>query len=44
MIYGIGTDIIQVERVKKSIETIPGFSEKIYTLHEIKYCNSKKNK
>ena len=44
MIYGIGTDIIQVERVKKSIETIPGFTEKIFTLHEINYCNSKKNK
>ncbi|NOR46103.1 MAG: holo-[acyl-carrier-protein] synthase [Candidatus Delongbacteria bacterium] len=44
MIYGIGTDIIQVERVKKSIETIPGFSEKIYTQLEIEYCNSKKNK
>ncbi|MDA3884992.1 MAG: holo-ACP synthase [Candidatus Delongbacteria bacterium] len=44
MIFGIGTDIIQVERVKKSIETIPGFTEKIYTAHEIKYCNSKKNK
>ncbi|MDA3837373.1 MAG: holo-ACP synthase [Candidatus Delongbacteria bacterium] len=44
MIYGIGTDIIQIERVKKSIETIPGFSEKIFTSHEIEYCNSKKNK
>ncbi len=37
MIYGIGTDMIQVERVKKSIETIPGFTEKIFTSHEINY-------
>ena len=44
MIYGIGTDIIQIERVKKSIETIPGFSEKIFTQLEIEYCLSKKNK
>ena len=44
MIYGIGTDIIQTDRVKKSIETIPGFSEKIFTQLEIEYCLSKKNK
>ncbi|MCK4979998.1 MAG: holo-ACP synthase [Candidatus Delongbacteria bacterium] len=44
MIFGIGTDIIQIERVKKSIETIPGFSAKIFTPLEIKYCLSKKNK
>ena len=44
MIYGIGTDIIQVERIKKSIETIPGFTEKIFTSHEIEYCKNKTNK
>ena len=44
MIFGIGTDIIQVERVKKSIETIPGFTEKIFSPFEIDYCQTKKNK
>lgn len=44
MIFGIGTDIIQTDRVKKSIETIPGFTEKIFTSLEKEYCLSKKNK
>ncbi len=44
MIFGIGTDIIQVDRVKKSIETIPGFTKKIFTQLESDYCQSKKNK
>jgi len=44
MIYGIGTDLIEVERVKKSIEKISGFKEKIFRQSEISYCESKKNK
>jgi holo-[acyl-carrier protein] synthase len=44
MIYGIGTDLIEVERVKKSIEKINGFKEKIFRPAEISYCESKKNK
>ena len=44
MIYGIGTDIIEVARVKKSIETIGGFKEKIYGSTEIEYCGSKANR
>ena len=38
-----GTDIIEIERIKKSIEEIGDkFLEKIYTEKEIQYCESKK--
>lgn len=39
-----GTDIIEIERVKNSIENIgKRFIEEIYTQKEIEYCESKKN-
>ncbi|MCE5329411.1 holo-ACP synthase [bacterium] len=41
-IFGIGTDIIEVHRVKNAIEKHPRFLEKIYTCKEISYCQSKK--
>ncbi|MBL7136839.1 MAG: holo-ACP synthase [Candidatus Marinimicrobia bacterium] len=44
MIFGIGTDIIEVERVGKQISKGNGFKEKIFTPNEIKYCESRKNK
>lgn len=38
-----GTDIIEIERVKKSIEETDGrFCERVYTKDEIEYCESKK--
>lgn len=40
-----GTDIIEIERIKQNIEndkTGNAFVEKIYTLKEIEYCESKK--
>ena len=38
-----GTDIIEIERVKKSIEETDGrFCERLYTKDEIEYCESKK--
>lgn len=38
-----GTDIIEIERIKKSIEeTGNKFLERVYTIQEIKYCESKK--
>jgi holo-[acyl-carrier protein] synthase len=43
MIIGIGTDIIEVDRVLKSIEN-DGFKLKVYTLPEMEYCESKVNK
>ena len=37
-----GTDIIEIERVKESIEELgEKFIKKIYTENEIKYCESK---
>lgn len=44
MIFGIGIDIIEVERVKNQISKSNGFREKIFTEREIEYCESKKNK
>jgi holo-[acyl-carrier protein] synthase len=42
MILGIGTDIIEVERVKKAIEK-PGFKAKVFTGREIAYCDTSPN-
>jgi len=44
MIYGIGTDIIEVSRIKAVMEKDIGFREKIFTPGEISYCETKKNK
>ncbi len=41
MIIGIGTDIIEIARVAKAIEKIE-FVNKVFTAHEIAYCESKK--
>lgn len=39
-----GTDIIEIDRVKESIEHIGNrFIQEIYTKKEIEYCESKKN-
>ena len=39
-----GTDIIEIERIKESIEkTGEQFINRIFTSNEIKYCESKKN-
>lgn len=39
-----GTDIIEIERIKESIEALgESFKNKIYTEKEIEYCESKKN-
>ena len=38
-----GVDIIEIERVKQSIEETEGrFCERVYTQKEIEYCESKK--
>lgn len=41
MIIGIGTDIIEIERVEKVINRTRGFVEKYFTANEIKYFKSK---
>ncbi len=39
-----GTDIIEIDRVKKAIEdTQEEFLDRVYTKNEIEYCESKKN-
>jgi len=44
MIYGTGTDIIEVARIKAVMERDIGFREKIFTPGEIAYCETKRHK
>jgi len=44
MIFGIGTDIIEVKRIKRLIEKNPRFRDRIFTQKEIDYCEKKKNR
>lgn len=44
MVEGVGIDIIEVSRIKMSIEDYgPLFTDKIFTPSEIKYCTDKPN-
>ena len=44
-IYGIGTDIVNVNRIKKAIKkNDKAFKKKIYTNFEIKTCQKRANK
>lgn len=44
MIYGIGIDIIKVERIREAVEKWgERFLNKVYTRNEIAYCFEKKN-
>lgn len=42
MIQGIGTDIIEVARVKKSIRANNGFKARVFSKEEIAYCEEAK--
>ena len=44
MIQGIGTDIIEVSRIRSVMEKDIGFRDKIFTPGEISYCETKKHK
>ena len=45
MVLGLGIDIIEIARVKKSIDRYgDNFLNKVFTENEINYCNSKFNK
>lgn len=35
MILGIGTDIIEIERIQRAIDNTPGFLEKVFTKREV---------
>jgi holo-[acyl-carrier protein] synthase len=42
-ILGIGTDIIEIERVARSVEDNPRFSAKVFTKAELDYCSGKRS-
>ena len=42
MIFGVGTDLIEIDRIRQAIEKNPRFLEKVYTEAEISYCQRKK--
>ena len=42
-IYGLGTDIVNVNRIKKAIKKNNDFIKRVFTTNEIKFCKSKKN-
>ncbi len=44
MIYGIGTDIIEVARIEKVMTRDIGFRDKVFTTGEIEYCETKRHK
>jgi holo-[acyl-carrier protein] synthase len=44
MIAGIGTDMIEVERVAEKMARAEGFRELVFSQAEIDYCETKKNK
>ena len=41
MIVSIGTDIIEVYRIRETIERTPRFLERVFTDREKEYCESK---
>lgn len=40
MIYGLGTDLVDVERIAEKIERAKGFKELIFSAAEIDYCDA----
>ena len=44
MITGIGTDIVETDRIVKAIEKEQGFRELVFSKNEIAYCEPKTNK
>lgn len=41
MIFGIGTDIIEILRIEKAVKRSQKFCDKIFTNREQEYCNSR---
>lgn len=44
MILGIGTDLIEVERVAEKMEKKAGFMELVFSAHEIEHCETMSRK
>ncbi len=40
-IYGIGNDIVEISRIKEAVEKNSRFKEKVYSVREIEYLESK---
>lgn len=43
MIIGVGIDMIELDRVIEKIDKNNGFKEKVFSEHEIAFCESKGN-
>ena len=43
-IFGIGTDIVDISRFKKIFNKNKRFKDRIFSIKELRYCESKKNK
>tara|TARA_B110000285_G_C15125867_1_gene620212 strand:+ start:485 stop:871 length:387 start_codon:yes stop_codon:yes gene_type:complete len=43
-IFGIGTDIVEITRIKNLFNKDNKFKKRIFSSKEIKYCETKKNK
>lgn len=44
MIIGVGTDLIEIARIERSVERFgDAFLQRVYTPGEIAYCQSKRN-
>jgi holo-[acyl-carrier protein] synthase len=41
MIFGIGTDLIEVERVAEKMEKKAGFKELVFSADEVTYCEAR---
>ncbi len=41
-VYGIGTDIVEIDRIKEAIERTPTFKTRVFTDREIQYVEKKK--
>ncbi len=41
MIFGIGADVIEIERVAKTLARTGGLKKRLFTPREIEYCESK---
>ena len=40
-VYGVGTDIIEVERIAAAIKKNGAFQKRVYTQSEVEYCENK---
>ena len=43
MILGIGTDMVEIDRIQSAIEKNPRFLQRVYTMQEIESCQRKSN-